>query len=135
MSDSTENPMRGRGHARSGPAPMPDTAAGGRPPHHLEGVTAMSAPAPSPLAIVDAAPPPPHQKEAPPMPAPAPPPLPIAAPPPRARGAEVLTDPALAFAAELHRRFGPVRDDLLARRKERRAAIARTGKLGFLPET
>ncbi|XKK62337.1 malate synthase A [Streptomyces sp. ARC32] len=69
----------------------------------------MSAPAPSTLAIVDAAP------------------LP--------RQEEVLTDAALAFVAELHRRFTPRRDELLARRAERRAEIARTSTLDFLPET
>ncbi|MYU26086.1 malate synthase A [Streptomyces sp. SID8352] len=69
----------------------------------------MSAPAPSPLAIVDAEP------------------LP--------RQDEVLTDAALAFVAELHRRFTPRRDELLARRVERRAEIARAGTLDFLPET
>ncbi|MFJ2946413.1 malate synthase A [Streptomyces sp. NPDC087226] len=69
----------------------------------------MSAPAPSPLAIVDAEP------------------LP--------RQGEVLTEPALAFLAALHRRFTPRRDELLARRTERREAIARTSTLDFLPET
>ncbi|MFF0063542.1 malate synthase A [Streptomyces sp. NPDC005279] len=69
----------------------------------------MSAPAPSPLAIVEAEP------------------LP--------RQEEVLTDEALAFVAELHRRFTPRRDELLARRGERRAEIARTSTLDFLPET
>ncbi|MFF4148938.1 malate synthase A [Streptomyces sp. NPDC001651] len=69
----------------------------------------MSAPAPSPLAIVDAEP------------------LP--------RQEEVLTDAALAFVAELHRRFTPRRDELVARRAERRAEIARTSTLDFLPET
>ncbi|GHJ99676.1 malate synthase A [Streptomyces sp. NPDC003753] len=69
----------------------------------------MSAPAPSPAAIVDAEP------------------LP--------RQEEVLTDAALAFVAELHRRFTPRRDELLARRAERRAEIARTSTLDFLPET
>ncbi|MEV5861887.1 malate synthase A [Streptomyces sp. NPDC052071] len=69
----------------------------------------MSAPAPSPQAIVDAEP------------------LP--------RQDEVLTDAALAFVAELHRRFTPRRDELLARRGERRAEIARTSTLDFLPET
>ncbi|MCB5169553.1 malate synthase A [Streptomyces bambusae] len=69
----------------------------------------MSAPAPSPLAIVDAEP------------------LP--------RQDEVLTEAALAFVAELHRRFTPRRDELLARRGERRAEIARTSHLDFLPET
>ncbi|MGC0373805.1 malate synthase A [Streptomyces sp. SAI-229] len=69
----------------------------------------MSAPAPSPLAIVDAEP------------------LP--------RQEEVLTEAALAFVAELHRRFTPRRDELLVRRAERRAEIARTSTLDFLPET
>ncbi|MEU8674552.1 malate synthase A [Streptomyces sp. NPDC048560] len=69
----------------------------------------MSAPAPSTLAIVDAEP------------------LP--------RQDEVLTPAALAFVAELHRRFTPRRDELLTRRGERRAEIARTSTLDFLPET
>ncbi|WP_439081808.1 malate synthase A [Streptomyces sp. WL006] len=69
----------------------------------------MSAPAPSTLAIVDAEP------------------LP--------RQEEVLTDAALAFVAELHRQFTPRRNELLARRRERRAEIARTSTLDFLPET
>lgn len=69
----------------------------------------MSAPAPSPLAIVDAEP------------------LP--------RQGEVLNHAALAFVAELHRQFTPRRDELLARRGERRAEIARTSTLDFLPET
>ncbi|MEV8567345.1 malate synthase A [Streptomyces sp. NPDC051322] len=69
----------------------------------------MSAPAPAPLAIVNAEP------------------LP--------RQEEVLTDEALAFVAELHRLFTPRRDELLVRRGERRAEIARTSSLGFLPET
>ncbi|GGT50328.1 malate synthase [Streptomyces atratus] len=69
----------------------------------------MSAPAPSPLAIVDAEP------------------LP--------RQDEVLGHAALAFVAELHRQFTPRRDELLARRGERRAEIARTSTLDFLPET
>ncbi|MCQ8774211.1 malate synthase A [Streptomyces telluris] len=51
------------------------------------------------------------------------------------RQEEVLTEPALAFVAELHRRFTPRRDELLARRAERRAEIARTGTLDFLAET
>ncbi|MCP3819219.1 malate synthase A [Streptomyces sp. A3M-1-3] len=69
----------------------------------------MSAPAPSTLAIVDAEP------------------LP--------RQDEVLTEAALAFVAELHRLFTPRRDELLARRTERRAEIARTSSLDFLPDT
>ncbi|MEV6314404.1 malate synthase A [Streptomyces sp. NPDC051776] len=72
----------------------------------------MPAPAPSPLAIVDVEP-----GRAP------------------ARQGEVLTDEALAFLAALHERFTPRRDELLARRAERRAEIARTGTLDFLPET
>jgi malate synthase len=47
----------------------------------------------------------------------------------------VLTPEALEFVADLQRRFGPRRDELLARRKERRGAIARSGRLDFLPET
>ncbi|MET9465322.1 malate synthase A [Streptomyces sp. NPDC006544] len=69
----------------------------------------MSAPAPSSLAIVDAEP------------------LP--------RQDEVLTEAALAFVAELHRRFAPRRAELLALRGERRAEIARTSTLDFLPDT
>jgi malate synthase len=53
--------------------------------------------------------------------------------PPRAE--EILTPDALAFVAELQRRFGPRRDELLARRRERYAEIARTGRLDFLDET
>ncbi|MEU6171534.1 malate synthase A [Streptantibioticus parmotrematis] len=51
------------------------------------------------------------------------------------RAEEVLTPEALAFLGELHRRFAPRRAELLARRAERRAEIARTGTLDFLPET
>ncbi|MEU8541378.1 malate synthase A [Streptomyces sp. NPDC048717] len=51
------------------------------------------------------------------------------------RQEEVLTGEALAFLAELHRRFTPRRDELLARRTERRAEIARTSTLDFLPGT
>ncbi|MEV5985239.1 malate synthase A [Streptomyces sp. NPDC052051] len=54
---------------------------------------------------------------------------------PLPRQEEVLTGAALAFVAELHRRFTPRRDDLLARRAERRAEIARTSRLDFLPKT
>ena len=52
-------------------------------------------------------------------------------------GAErVLTDEALAFVADLQRRFGPLRIDLLQRRHERAGAI-RSGadRLDFLPAT
>src|SRR4051794_385427 len=69
----------------------------------------MSAPAPSSLAIVDAEP------------------LP--------RQDEVLTEAALAFVAELHRRFTPPPDELLAPRAERRAEIAPPPHPDFLPDT
>ncbi|WP_326687177.1 MULTISPECIES: malate synthase A [unclassified Streptomyces] len=48
---------------------------------------------------------------------------------------EVLTGAALEFLAALHRRFTPRRNELLARRAEKRAEIARTNSLDFLPET
>jgi malate synthase len=69
------------------------------------------------------------------MSAPAPPPAAIVDAEPLPRQEEVLTDAALAFVAELHRRFTPRRDELLTRRAERRAEIARTPTLDFLPET
>ncbi|GAB3661768.1 malate synthase A [Streptomyces sparsus] len=72
----------------------------------------MSAPAPSPLAVVDVDP---HRAPD--------------------RQDEVLTEAALAFVAALHREFTPRRDELLRRRAARRAEIARTGRLDFLPET
>jgi malate synthase len=52
-----------------------------------------------------------------------------------ARSEEVLTPQALAFLGELHRRFAPRRAELLAARGRRRAEIARTASLDFLPET
>jgi malate synthase len=55
--------------------------------------------------------------------------------PPEGRHAEVLTDDALAFVAELQHRFGPRRAELLARRAERRKAFANGESLDFLPET
>jgi malate synthase len=58
-----------------------------------------------------------------------------AAAPPVPRADEVLTAEALAFLGELHRRFAPRRAELLARRAERRAEIARTATLDFLPQT
>jgi malate synthase len=48
---------------------------------------------------------------------------------------EVLTPEALAFVADLQRRFGTTREELLARRKDRRRQAAETGKLDFLAET
>ncbi len=55
--------------------------------------------------------------------------------PPVERSDEILTPDALAFVADLHRRFGPRRDELLVARAERRTAIAEAGTLDFLPET
>ncbi|MFI7310047.1 malate synthase A [Streptomyces hygroscopicus] len=69
------------------------------------------------------------------MSAAAPSPLSVVGTEPLERQGEVLTDAALTFLAELHHRFTPRRDELLARRAERRAEIARTGTLDFLPET
>ncbi|MET0711577.1 MAG: malate synthase A [Jiangellaceae bacterium] len=51
------------------------------------------------------------------------------------RGDEILTPQALAFVADLQETFGSRRDELLARRVERRADIASTGRLDFLPAT
>jgi malate synthase len=51
------------------------------------------------------------------------------------RGEEILTPQALAFLADLQGRFGPRRDELLALRRDRRAEIAATGTLDFLPQT
>ncbi len=54
--------------------------------------------------------------------------------PPAAGAERVLTDEAVAFVADLHRRFNPLRIDLLERRHERAAAL-RSGaeRLDFLP--
>jgi malate synthase len=51
------------------------------------------------------------------------------------RVTDILTDKAVQFVADLQQRFGPRRDELLARRAVRRAEAARTGRLDFLPET
>jgi malate synthase len=48
---------------------------------------------------------------------------------------EVLTPDALAFVADLHRRFNPTRRQLLAARAERQTAINNGAKLGFPEET
>ena len=48
---------------------------------------------------------------------------------------EILTDDALAFVANLQRRFGPVRLDLLRRRQERQAEIDAGVMPDFLPGT
>ncbi|MEU7872260.1 malate synthase A [Dactylosporangium sp. NPDC049140] len=49
--------------------------------------------------------------------------------------AEILTEEALSFLADLHRRFDARRLELLALRKEREAVLQDGGTLGFLPET
>ncbi|WP_314174437.1 malate synthase A [Streptomyces winkii] len=69
------------------------------------------------------------------MTAPASSPVEIAGAAPVERQEEVLTDGALDFLAALHRRFTPSRDELLSQRAERRAEIARTSTLDFLPHT
>ena len=69
------------------------------------------------------------------MPTPAPSTRTVVDAAPVARQDEVLTPAALAFVAALHRRFTPRRDELLARRAVRRAEIARTCTLDFLPGT
>src|SRR3954449_7480559 len=48
---------------------------------------------------------------------------------------EILSDEAVAFVADLNRRFRPRRNELLAARAARRAAIAGGATLDFLPET
>jgi malate synthase len=70
----------------------------------------MSAASPSPAAVVPGTKPVPHEEE-------------------------VLTPPALDFLGELHRRFAPRRAELLELRHARRAEIARTRRLDFLPGT
>lgn len=52
-----------------------------------------------------------------------------------AGGGEILTDDALAFVEELHRRFDARRRELLAARRARRERIAAGEPLGFLAET
>jgi malate synthase len=51
------------------------------------------------------------------------------------RGEEVLTPAALEFVAGLHRAFAARRDELLQARADRRAEVARTGRLDFLEST
>ncbi|MGN9909484.1 malate synthase A [Phytohabitans sp. LJ34] len=48
---------------------------------------------------------------------------------------EILSDEAREFIADLHRRFASRRNELIARRAERRAEVARTGRFDFLPDT
>jgi len=54
---------------------------------------------------------------------------------PEGRQHEILTPDALAFIGELHRRFEPRRQELLARRAERRQALQAGADPGFLGET
>ena len=51
------------------------------------------------------------------------------------RSEVVLTPDALVFLAELQRRFGDRRDELLQARRARREEVSRTGRLDFLDET
>jgi malate synthase len=51
------------------------------------------------------------------------------------RGEEILTQEALEFVAELHRRFDPTRKNLLRRRAERQARLDAGELPDFLPET
>ncbi|MGV2385936.1 MAG UNVERIFIED_CONTAM: malate synthase, partial [Thermobifida fusca] len=48
---------------------------------------------------------------------------------------EILTTEALEFLADLHRRFEPRRQELLAARKRRQEEISAGANLDFLPET
>ncbi|GAA3100374.1 malate synthase [Kribbella aluminosa] len=48
---------------------------------------------------------------------------------------EMLTPEAVEFVHELHREFGARRNELLAARQVRRAEVARSGRLDFLPGT
>lgn len=56
-------------------------------------------------------------------------------PSPVPRAEEILTPEAVSFIEALHHRFAQRRNELLQQRKSRRAAVAATGKLDFLPET
>ncbi|MFI7495971.1 malate synthase A [Kocuria sp. M4R2S49] len=51
------------------------------------------------------------------------------------RAGEILTEEALAFVAELHRRFDPRRQELLGVREQARRQASSSGGLDFLPET
>jgi malate synthase len=56
-------------------------------------------------------------------------------PPPDESLADILSSDALAFVGELHRRFEPRRQELLAARRDRDAELRAGGALDFLPET
>jgi malate synthase len=58
-----------------------------------------------------------------------------AAPPHDPSYADILSEDALAFVADLHRRFEPRRRELLAARRERDAALRAGGTLDFDPAT
>ena len=60
---------------------------------------------------------------------------PASAPAPQGRAAEVVTPEALSFLAELHRRFGARRLELLAARQIRQARFDAGESPDFLPET
>jgi malate synthase len=51
------------------------------------------------------------------------------------RFASILTDDALAFVSDLHRRFNQTRIELLARRQDRQAQLDAGAVFDFLPET
>ncbi|MGQ1798559.1 malate synthase A [Kocuria oceani] len=51
------------------------------------------------------------------------------------RAGEILTEDALRFVAELHRRFAPRRAELLGAREQNRRRAASAGTIDFLPET
>ena len=60
----------------------------------------------------------------------------IEATPPRDQGyADIVSIDALRFIADLHRRFEPRRQELLAARRERDRVLRAGGTLDFLPET
>jgi malate synthase len=61
--------------------------------------------------------------------------LSITAPLPFDRAAEILTPEAIAFLEKLHDRFAAERGVRMEARAARRAEVARTGTLDFLPET
>lgn len=48
---------------------------------------------------------------------------------------KILTDAALKFVADLQRRFGARRDELIEARKARRQHISEAGRLDLLAET
>ena len=59
----------------------------------------------------------------------------LTAPHPVDRAGEILTPEALAFIEKLHQNFAATRNERLTARGVRRAEVARTGTLDFLPET